>query len=183
MNRTNKLRQRLRKRLGARGAAMVEGIVIMSGMVCFIGLIVWTRKAYGMKLDFQQRTRSDSLYFASHGCEGQGGLATPGGGGTMGGSNPAAAAANAANQPGSATVNQSWNQATAKLEGQALWAASFNANPVGAITYVKTPMVANVKAESTTVCNEKKYNSQLTAWFKFGLDLVKGGGGFMNLFN
>ena len=52
---------------------MAEGIIVISVMLGFLGLIVWVRMAYGTKLDYQQLTRSTTLYSASHACESEGG--------------------------------------------------------------------------------------------------------------
>jgi len=184
----DRVRRAHRRRAGQGGAAMVEGIVVMSVFVIFLGLIVWTRRAYGMKLDMQQRTRSDTLYFASHGCENTGGgVGQAGAGGTVGVDNSAAAgAANRAPSADKAAVNQSWNRATGNLAGTASWQVAYDANATGggnsSISYTKRAWTSNVKAESTVTCNEKKYDSQLTAWFSFGVQMLRTGGGFAGLF-
>jgi hypothetical protein len=58
-----------RRRRDARGAAMVEAIVIMCAMLVFFGLNTWAYKAYGGKIDQMSSTRRDALYYASHSCE------------------------------------------------------------------------------------------------------------------
>jgi hypothetical protein len=166
---------------------MIEGIIVISTMLVFMGLIVWTRQAYGMKLDLQQRTRSDTLYYASHACENTGGgIGQTGGGGTMGGgANPAANAAGQSGLPDSAAVNRNWNLASGSLNGTANWQAVWDQNAQGgdaSINYGKLALTSNVTAASSVACNEKKYNSQLTAWFSFGVDFLKTGGGVMGLF-
>ena len=165
---------------------MVEGIIVISTMLIFLGLIVWTRQAYGMKLDMQQRTRSDVLYYASHGCEnGGGGIGQSGGGGTVPGDNPAAPAAQRSGLPDSAAVNRSWNSASGTLSGTANWQAVWDTNARGqnaSIQYGKLALTSNVSAASAVTCNEKKYGSQLIAWARFGIDMVRSGGGFMDLF-
>ena len=72
------------RRARSRGAAMVEGVIVISTMLVFLGAIVYTRKSYGMKLDLQQQTRSNVLYYASHGCTGSGGSSNAGGSVTTG---------------------------------------------------------------------------------------------------
>jgi hypothetical protein len=166
---------------------MVESIIVISTMLIFLGLIVWTRQAYGMKLDMQQRTRSDTLYYASHGCENTGGgIGRAGGGGTIpGGGGPAANAAGKSGLPDAAAVNRSWNTASGSLSGTANAQAVWDQNARGgnaSISYGKLPLSASVTASSQYACNEKKYDSQLTAWFKFGVDFAKSGGGFVDLF-
>lgn len=166
---------------------MLEAVIVISVMVVFSGLIVWTRQAYGMKLDMQQRTRSDALYFASHGCEDSGGgIGAPGGGGTVPTpESPADRAAPRTGLPDSAAVNRSWNSASATLRGTASAQAAYDMNARGEnapINYGRMALVSNVSASSNLTCNEKKYSSQLTAWFKFGVDFVRSGGGGVDLF-
>ncbi len=169
-----------------RGAAMIESVIVISTMLIFLGLIVWTRQAYGMKLDMQQRTRSDVLYFASHGCENTGGgVGQAGGGGTIPGDNPAAGAAQRSGLQDAAAVNRSWNSASGSLSGTANWQAVWDQNARGqnaSINYGKLALKSNISAASAVTCNEKKYSSQLTAWAKFGLDMVKSGGGLFDVF-
>ena len=61
-----------------RGAAMVESVIVISTLLVFMGLIVFMRKSYGAKLDIQQTTRANVLYYASHGCTGDRGQASLG---------------------------------------------------------------------------------------------------------
>lgn len=178
-----------RHRAGARGAAMLEGVIVISMMLIFLGLIVWTRQAYGMKLDLQQRTRSETLFFASHACEDAGGgVGQIGGGGTVPGD--AGPAANTATKSGLADVtnmSRKWNTATGSLNGkangQAVWDQNAHDGRPG-IRYGTLPLVSNVTASSTFTCNEKKSSnkSQLIAWFQYGIDFLKSGGGVMGLF-
>lgn len=51
-----------------RGAAMVEGIVVIVVMFLFLGMNMWAYKAYGGKIDQANSTRRDALYYASHNC-------------------------------------------------------------------------------------------------------------------
>jgi hypothetical protein len=174
------------KRQRARGAAMIESVIVISTMLIFMGLIVWMRQAYGTKLDLQQRTRSDVLYFASHACEdngGGGGQAS--GGGTVPGGNPVGGAAGASGLPEGQAASRSWNSASSSLTGSANGQAIFDQNAKGqggSINYGKMPLNSSIKAASACTCNEKKYTSQLTAWAKFGIDMVKSGGGIVDLF-
>jgi len=153
---------------------MVEGIVVISVMLGFLGLIQWVRMAYGTKLDMQQTTRSDVLYNASHACEqgsdSGGQLANPPGGG-QGPSN------------GAAQYSTSWNVAKGALGPTAVnFTSSEDQNAGnGAIVYGRRALSTQVKARSTCVCNEKKYDSQLTAWLSFGLSMIGNAGGFASL--
>lgn len=54
-----------------RGAAMVEGIVVIVVMFLFLGMNMWAYKAYGGKIDQANSTRRDALYYASHNCQEQ----------------------------------------------------------------------------------------------------------------
>ncbi len=165
---------------------MIESVVVISTMLIFLGLIMWMRQAYGMKLDMQQKTRSDVLYFASHACEETGGgIGQGGAGGTVPGANPAAGAANASGLPDSPAASRSWNSASGSLSntanGQAIWDQNANGQG-GSINYGKMPLASSVKAASACTCNEKKYKSQLLAWAQFGMNMVRSGGGFVDLF-
>jgi hypothetical protein len=155
---------------------MAEAIVVISVMIGFLGLIVWTRNAYGMKLDVQQGTRSSVLYSASHGCEAEGGGNEEG---------PVGEAPNGARQApnaGAAETTTKWNSVQASNNASVDWASIQDNNAAygggGRISYGRRPLHANVKAFSYCTCNEKKYDNQLTAWAKFGFNLIRSGGGF-----
>jgi hypothetical protein len=163
---------------------MAEGIIVISTLLVFLGLIMWMRQAYGMKLDLQQRTRSDVLYFASHACEQTGGgVGTTGGGGTV----PVDADENVigAGFPGGAAVGRSWNTASGSAHGMATSQAAIDKNATGGdapIEYEKLPLKSSVSAFSSVTCNEKKYDNMLLAKFQFAIDFVKKGGGGLDLF-
>lgn len=57
-----------KRRSRARGAAMVEGVVVTVVMFVFFGMNMWAYKAYGGKIDQANSTRRDALYYASHNC-------------------------------------------------------------------------------------------------------------------
>jgi hypothetical protein len=187
-------------RVGQRGAAMVEGIVIMTTMLVFLGMNVWVGKAYGGKLDQMNSTRRDVLYFASHSCRTQNDLdpdtytapqlaGVSGGGmepgdGSFGGEVPPAAERSGAqieNGVGgglSASVDKSWNTATAgkgktPVNGQAI----VNTTPQQGINLSKVGLSAQLGTESATTCNERSYNNAWTALFSFGWDFLKSAAG------
>jgi len=156
---------------------MVEGIVVISVMLGFLGLIQWVQRAYGMKLDRQQDLRSDVLYNASHACS-DSAKTEPGG--------------QIANQPGSGTgpnngsaqYSTSWNVAKATDTQQVSFFEIVDANattPGRGISLMKKQMTSTVKSRSTCICNEKKYDSQLTAWIQFAGNWFKNAGGFASL--
>lgn len=169
-------RIRIRIRTRTRGAAMIEAIVVISVLLVFMGLIVWMRQAYGTKLDLQQRTRAETLYFASHACQGDG--KTTLGGAVPGDSGPAANTAEKTKLPEGAALNRNWNNATGTLEktvdGQAVWDQNARGNEAP-IEYGKHALTSQVTASSTVTCNEKKYDSKLSALFGTGVDVLKSG--------
>lgn len=143
------------------------------------------RQAYGLKLDLQQRTRSDVLYYASHGCEKSDGVGQTGEGGTVPGDNPAEGVAQRAGLRDAAAVKRNWNNASGTASGKASWHAVWDENARGqngAIRHGRLELTSDVSAASVVTCNEKKYDSQMTAWARFAFDLLRGGGGAANLF-
>lgn len=183
------LRRLRRSRARSRGAAMVEGIIVISTFLVFMGLIVWSRKAYGMKLDEQMGTRSSVMYFASHGCEG----GVPGPGVSLGSNSAptdsreaAESGAGKASVPNKKAADRQWNSASSVSDKTASWQTVWDVNARGqnaSIQYGKQSLVSKIHAESHVTCNEKKYDNQWTAWFQFGLDFVKRGfGGVGDLF-
>jgi hypothetical protein len=168
------------KRARARGAAMVEGILVMATLLVFLGLIVGARNAYATKLDVQQTSRSNVLYYASHACQGNQGSNNTQTGSIMPGPGGNAAPANGAQQGTS-----SWNVAsnTGSTTSSWMYIADQNAGNPGGIALGKSTFSSNVSWSSYCVCNEQQYNSQLTAWFKFGISMVKNLGGFSAMFS
>lgn len=155
---------------------MVEGIVVISVMLCFIGLIVWARKVWGARIDDQMETRSTVLNAASHACEDEGQA------GDTGASLPAAAAGGGGDAPKAMKTSTSWNVAKADRTDAVSWQAIFDknaaSNPGGGIDLYKYTLSANVRGYSNSVCNEPKYDSQLIAWAEYGLKFVTNIGGF-----
>ena len=165
-----------------RGAAMVEGIVVMSAMLGFLGLISGVEHAYATKLQTQQRTRSSTLYTASHACDtgnSEGGgsiMGAPGGNGTPAGN----AGSNSA----------SWNVAKSEWKGSSplLYIADANATGgKGPIALQKRGQDLQVASLSRCVCNEPDYKhtflGQFGAFFKFGLKMFTNLGGAAALFS
>lgn len=178
-----KLSTRGRARAASRGAAMIEGIIVISTMLVFMGLITYTRQSYGKKLDLQQKTRSNVLYFASNGCDGP----VPEGGSVPGGGNDAANAANKSNVPNKAAASRKYNTAsmqdTTNASFQAVWDNNANGGNAS-IDLGKHTLSRDITAASKVTCNEKKYKNQWIAWVQFGIDFVsRGFGGVGDLFN
>lgn len=194
-----KSKRALVKRAQQRGAAMVEGIVIMTTMLVFLGMNVWVAKAYGGKLDQANSTRRDVLYFASHSCETRNdtdpdtysvaalkGLAGPGVGtesedpgigegainriGELIGARGGGGEGNA--------VQRNWNSATAgKGPTPVTGTAVLNLTPQRGITMGRSALSTNVATNSFATCNEKRYDNPWTQLFEFGWDFLKSAAG------
>jgi hypothetical protein len=189
--RTNRARQR--------GAAMVEGIVVMTTMLVFLGMNIWAAQVYGGKLDQASSTRRDVLYYASHGCEDNG----------VNGSDPdtytqstlsgvSGAAKNTENlnvpppdgardgignnfegtragQGVGGAVSRDWNTASGGKGPQPVTGAALVGE--NSILVTKKSMSVNLGTNSWSACNEKTYDNQWTAFFEFSWDFLKRGAG------
>ena len=94
---------------------MAEGIIVVTTLLVFFGLVIFTRDAYVGKLDQQAIARRDALFFASHNCEG-GGASAGDSGFAMNGDDlgDATNVINEKGDPGAAEkVNRTWNMAQA----------------------------------------------------------------------
>jgi hypothetical protein len=164
---------------------MIEAVIVLSTLLVFLGFIVYFRKAYGAKLDLQQTARANVLYYASHGCTGDGGTASQGTG-SVEGSPPAENAAKKANVANKAAASRKWNTANASASEVVSWQTVWDVNAKGgssAIDLQKQKLGRTITAKSTVTCNEKKYDNQWTAWFQFAVDWVgRGFGGVGDLF-
>jgi len=173
------------KRTRERGAAMLEGILVVSTMLVFLGLIVYARNAYVTKLDLQQRTRSNVLYYSSHGCTGEGGTAKEST--SFGdGSRIVEIVAGKMNTDESGAASRKWNTASASAQKSLSWRAVWDANAERqkeGIDLRQHRFTRRIGADSTVTCNEKAYSSQWSAWYKFAGDFFKRGlGGVGDLF-
>lgn len=190
--------QRIRKRRHQRGAAMVEGIVVMTTMLVFLGMNVWAENVYGGKLDQANSTRRDVLYYASHACESQNGadpdtytqpqlrgIAGPARAAEAtgvpppdpdldtraGGLNDTAVGGGGLN----GAVERSWNSASGGKGGTAITGSVLVGR--NSILVSRTPLVATVTTNSYVTCNEKSYDNQWKAFFEFSWDFLKTLGG------
>jgi hypothetical protein len=161
---------------------MIEGVIVVSTMLVFLGLIQFTRQSYGKKLDLQQQTRSTTMFFASHGCEGDNG----GGGDAPSGSKEAENAAGKSNVPNKAAASRHYNTASTSASDSASFQAIWDNNADGTnrpMDLQKHTLTRSLSAKSKVTCNEKKYDNQWTAWMQFGIDFVgRGFGGLGDLF-
>ena len=190
--------RRILRRRHQRGAAMVEGIVVMTTMLVFLGMNVWAENVYGGKLDQANSTRRDVLYYASHACENQNGadpdtytqpqlrgIAGPARAAEATGVPPAnsdldtrAGGLNDTAVGGgglNGAVERSWNSASGGKGGTSITGSVLVGQ--NSILVSRTPLVATVTTNSYVTCNEKAYNNQWTAFFEFGWDFLKTLGG------
>jgi hypothetical protein len=153
---------------------MIEAVIVLSTMLVFMGLIMWTRNSYAMKLDMQQGTRSNALYYASHGCSGGGASER---GGTVQDSSPEAeSAAKKSNVAGSAAASRIYNTAIAKMSGKADWRTVWDANAgKGSLDLKKQGLSRTIEANSKVTCNEPAYDGGWKDWFQFGAQYLSGG--------
>lgn len=166
---------------------MIEAVIVLSTMLVFFGLILFVRKAYGAKLDLQQRTRSNVLYYASHGCTGSTGDTTSQTSENVAGDVREVdnVAAKSKEESGGA-ASRTWNTASATAATTVEWSTVWDVNPErkeSSIDLQKQKLSRRIEAASKTTCNEKKYDSQWTAWMKFAGDFVsRGFGGVGDVF-
>lgn len=172
-----KTTQKKMRRRAERGAAMLEGIVVITTMLVFLGMIVFAGKAYGAKIDQAAQVRSDVLYYASHGCGElpENASATSTGGDEGAAVTPDAetseATSRAAKIGGNETsaLERKWNMATSSAErtvdGEAI------------VDLKKVAISTRVKTDSWVACNEKTYGDMWTGLVDFGVDWVKSGAG------
>jgi Flp pilus assembly protein TadG len=171
------------RRARARGAAMIEAVIVLSTMLVFLGLIMWTRNSYGMKLDMQQSTRSSSLYYAAHGCKGDRGAASSDEGGTvLDSSDEASNVAKKAKIPAAAAASRVYNTARAKLSGKSSFMAVWDASGGKGLDLKKQALSRTVTAESKVTCNELSFGGGWQDWLSVGLGFItgnlSGAGGF-----
>jgi hypothetical protein len=189
MKRSNRAKQR--------GAAMVEGIVVMTTMLVFLGMNIWAGQVYGGKLDQANSTRRDVLYYASHGCE----QTNPTDAdtytqSTLSGISGAAINAENLNVPPpdqardrvggnfegttagqgiNGAVSRSWNTASGGKGPQEVSGSTLVGD--NSILVQKRALSVNLGTNSYAACNEKTYNNQWTAFFEFSWDFLKRGAG------
>lgn len=180
-----------------RGAAMVEGIVVMTTMLVFLGMNVYAENVYGGKLDQASSTRRDVLYYASHGCEETNGtdIDTYTQDSLRGISGNAINSENInepppdpardriggnfegtqAGQGISGAVSRNWNTASGGKGPQTITGSALVGQD--SILVTKKAMAVNLGTNSHSACNEKTYNNQWTAFFQFSWDFLKRGAG------
>lgn len=167
---------------------MIEGVIVITTMLVFLGLIVFMRTAYGKKLDLQQGTRANVLYYSSHGCTGPKTMTITTPSPPIGpGSGEVDKAASKSKNPDQAAASRTWNSAMSVAIGVAVWGTVWDVNATTPaarpIDLERKLLVKPIHAESFVTCNEKKYDSQWKAWYQFGADFVsRGFGGVGDIF-
>jgi len=192
------MKKRIHSRSKQRGAAMVEGIVVMTTMLVFLGMNIWAENVYGGKLDQASSTRRDVLYYASHGCDGtnstdvdtytQASLKGISGKAIsteqLNVPPPDAARDRAAGQFNntragggglSGAVSRDWNTASGGKGPQTVTGAALVGED--SILVKKKQLAVDLGTNSWSACNEKKYDNAWTAFFEFGWDFLKTGAG------
>lgn len=189
--------KRKSSRAQQRGAAMVEGIVVMTTMLVFLGMNMWAANVYGGKLDQASSTRRDVLYYASHGCEetNRTDVDTYTQSSLSGLSGAAISAENLnvpapdgaregigssfegtpAGQGINGAVSRSWNTASGGKGPQEVTGSALVGD--NSIFVQKKALSVNLGTNSFSACNEKTYNNQWTAFFQFSWDFLKRGAG------
>lgn len=186
MNTKRNIVRRIQKRSGNRGAAMAEGIIVITTMLVFLGTTVFASRAYGGKVDQMTETRKDALFYASHHCDKQAPQSQ--------GTSPVAGTANGAGSgntgdldavsgrlqgglPQTSATSRDWNMSQSSRSGTAQALASQNMTPTQGITLGRVLLTANIATTSYVGCNEQRYDNSWTALFEFGWDFLKSGAG------
>jgi hypothetical protein len=156
-------RQLARARARFRGAAMVEGAVVMPVLLMFLPLMTYIKLSYDAKLHNQSMTRTDVAYHAAHNCEG--GLARDDRGqGGEDSSIDASRANQSARQKGG--DDGSTTATSTKL---------FTANKKTSENVKYYNMERTVKGESWMMCNDKPQNGSIGGFFSYASSFFTGG--------
>jgi hypothetical protein len=166
-----------RARARARGAAMVEGIVIITVMLVFIGMIMFAHDSYARKIDLQTSTRSTSLFFASHACDGGApdavtsqGQSAEFGADTRGLEGTTSRLRNSERAGASRDWGIARSEQTAEVNGSAI------------VDLRRTGLHRRVGAKSAVACNERSYDNRWTGLIPFAIEFARRGGGVVDLF-
>lgn len=186
MNSTSKtaLTNRLQRRKGQRGAALVEAAVVIPVMLVFLGLTMWVHNAYDEKLASQTSSRAQVLYYGSHNCEeeapenvatqlgtktGGGAAGKEGGEASAGGSGEGARESSRLGGNVQAGLSKTYNVAKSHRDG--------TVDGTAVQDRTKVSFSAPVQANSVAPCNEKRYDNSWTAVFRFIPGFLMSGGG------
>lgn len=155
------IHQRTRRRIQKRGAALVEASVVIPVLVIFLGLMMYTRASYAEKMRQQNSTRENSLYFASHSCQGAGG------------------SFGAADHAFDADENQDATDIIGKKGDQSTQAATSRTMNMASSTMAKTVSASgharSIKSESHVYCNERPYDGNIGGWASFAFTFFRTG--------
>lgn len=175
------MRRTTRTRAGERGAAMVEATVVITTLLIFLGLIVFTRDSYVGKLNQQTRARRDAMYYAAHNCESGDGAMMGGAGFALDGDDTSDAE-KVINEKGdegaTSKISRSWNlsQAHGKdtIVGTALRDRNANGTP-SPIALEKAPLQREVAGDAYVFCNERPYDGNIGDWAAFAFNFFQSG--------
>lgn len=162
---------------------MVEGIVIMTTMLVFLGMNIFAYRAYGGKMDQANSTRRDALFYASHSCGPCNDLdpdsytdaalkGTRCGGG--GSSLSFQGIIDAVRGGADANFDIMATARSHKEKTQVSGTAVVNATPQRGINMTRAVLQANIETKSAVGCNEKPYYNKWAALFQMGFDFLKG---------
>lgn len=163
-----------------RGAALVEAAVVIPTLLVFLGLIMYVHKGYATKMDKQFGTRSGTLYYASHNCDGTAPDATvpivedadPNAGDPAQQKADKAAGKLDANER--AGIDRSLNLVRAKP-------ADTQLSPTHVVRDGQSYFLSRkIKAASEVACNERRYDNPWTSVFQFIVSYARSGGGFVD---
>ena len=159
---------------------MVEAAVVIPTLLVFLGLIMYVHNGYAAKMDKQFGTRSGTLYYASHSCEGTAPEATvpmvdevdPNGGDPAQAKADKAASKLDANER--AGIDRSLNLVRAQPTDTSI-------SPTRIIRDGKSSFLSRkIHAASEVACNEKRFDNPWTSVFQFIASYARSGGGFVD---
>lgn len=166
-----------RTRTATRGAAMPEAIVVISTMLVFLGLVLFAHGTYARRIDLQTSTRSSSLYFASHACDGAAPDAATLQGQTADfGADTSELEGAASNLRDSERAGSTRDWGIARSEQTADVAGS------AIVNLQRVRFEHTVGAKSAVACNERSYDNRWTGLIPFAVEFATRGGGIVDLF-
>jgi hypothetical protein len=170
----------LRRLRRARGAILVEALIVIVAMVLFLVAFLFTHQAFTLELRVQSAARSAAFAFAMNGCEGglPSGLtpedakliAAPT---TMEGSSQTVADAQTRQIREPAAAN-AFNRAAAKNTGFGMpAAASISARGSASATDGQETMSSTLHSRTTLLCNEKPREGTLEDSVGYIVDFLR----------
>lgn len=158
------------KRLASsRGAAMVEGMVVIPVLLVFLGLMKWTHDGYARKQDRQMMTRASLMSYTSKACKGDAANATLN----------AESGPDVQGEAGGSGVKAANDEMGAAMSGNVSIAHSRPPDVTVSGRAVRDrqsfQLSRTIHAESENMCNEKVYGGFWSQIPGFAKDLFHGG--------